>query len=206
MRLIRQSLRDDTLVHRRAFRPQAPSSSKYRLAALAYTLIRFAIGAVFVWSGAIKLLDHRNFAVIIESYGLIPEATVVPTAIVLSLLELLAGLGLIWDLQGTLSVITGLLLLFMAILGYGLWMGLDVDCGCFGPEDPEAEAYHGLRPALYRDMVMMAGIGYLFLWRRIGSIRPRSISELNFLKPKGDEADETKGHVGTGIFSDNGNG
>ena len=41
--------------------------------------------------------------------------------------------------------------LFMAILGYGISMGLDVDCGCFGPEDPESKAFHGLRAALYRD-------------------------------------------------------
>ena len=159
----------------------APSSGMAKWATLAYTLVRIAIGAVFTWSGALKMLDHQSFAVIIEAYGLIPEPTVVPTAITLSVLEFVSGIGLIWDLRGMLPLIAGMLLLFMAILGYGLWMGLDVDCGCFGPEDPEAEAYHGLRPALYRDMVLMAGIGYLFVWRRIGSIRPRSLSELNFL-------------------------
>jgi len=57
-------------------------------------------------------------------------------------------------------------------VGYGLELGLDVDCGCFGPGDPEGRAYHSLRPALYRDTIMLAGIGYLFLWRRWQSARP----------------------------------
>jgi hypothetical protein len=74
------------------------------------------------------------------------------------LLEVIAGIGLLFDIRGSLALITGLLVLFMVVLGYGIWMGLDVDCGCFGPEDPEAEAFHGLRLSLFRDLVMMAGV------------------------------------------------
>lgn len=179
MLIVKHHERDDAVVRTNAV--QSPSSvfSGYRVGRLAYCLIRIAIGAIFVWSGASKLLDHQQFAVIIEAYGLIPEMTVVPTAFTLTLLELLAGIGLILDIQGSLGLITGMLLLFMAILSYGLWIGLDVDCGCFGPEDPEAEAFHGLRPALYRDMVMLTGIGYLFFWRRIASIRPRPLYRRN---------------------------
>lgn len=143
-----------------------------------YRLTRLGIGAVFVWSGFNKLLNPQSFAVVIESYGLIPEMTVFPTALLLSAIELLAGLGLIFDLQYTLGIITGLLVLFLLILGYGLWMGLDVDCGCFGPGDPEAEAYHGMRPALYRDLVMLAGIGYLYYHRRRQSIPPLTFSTI----------------------------
>ncbi len=174
MQIARNRLQDDAL----PYPVDNPPGSASRLARTVYTLIRFAVGAIFVWSGTVKLLDHRHFAVIIEAYGLIPEAAVVPGALALSLLELLAGLGLMRDLRGSLVLITGMLMLFMAILGYGLWMGLDVDCGCFGPGDPEAGAFHGMRPALYRDMVMAAAIGYLFLWRRIGSVRPRAFCEL----------------------------
>lgn len=176
---------DDVLVPLAAFSAPAPARQDLKPLTLLYTLVRIAIGAVFVWSGTIKMLDHRHFAVIIEAYGLIPEAAVIPTALCLSLFELLAGFGLIWDVQGSLVMITGMLLLFMAILGYGLWLGLDVDCGCFGPQDPEAEAYHGLRPALYRDVVMLAGIGFLFLWRRMGSVRPRMLRDCHYLNFKG---------------------
>ncbi|MGD8845584.1 MAG: DoxX family protein [Desulfobacteraceae bacterium] len=141
-------------------------------------VLRVGLGAVFVWSGGAKLVDPQHFAVIIESYGVMADMWVLPAALGLAGIELLAGLGLILDLHGALGLITGLLLLFMAILGYGLWMGLDIDCGCFGPHDPEAEAYHGMRPALYRDMAMLAAIGYIYRQRRKRALSPRKLSEL----------------------------
>jgi uncharacterized membrane protein YphA (DoxX/SURF4 family) len=143
-----------------------------------YRFARLGISAVFIWSGLSKLWGLSSFAVIIESYGLIPEITVLPTALLLAAIELVAGLGLLFDLEYTLGLIAGLLVLFMLILAYGLWMGLDVDCGCFGPKDPEAEAYHGLRPALYRDMVMLAGIGYLYGYRRRHCAGPLAFSTI----------------------------
>jgi hypothetical protein len=98
-----------------------------------------------------------------------------PVAIGLPLLEVTAGIGLMFDIRGSLALIAGLLLLFIALLGYGIWMGLDVDCGCFGPEDPEAAAFHGLRLSLFRDLVMMAGVIFLYGWRRYCDIRPAGV-------------------------------
>jgi hypothetical protein len=98
-----------------------------------------------------------------------------PAAVSLPALEVAAGIGLLWDVEGSLALMAVLLVLFMIILGYGIWMGLDVDCGCFGPEDPESEAFHGLRQSLYRDAVMLAGIAYLYGWRRYRAIRPNRI-------------------------------
>jgi len=141
-----------------------------------YGLIRTALGIVFIWSGFSKLLDPEGFSTIIEAYGLIPDVTILPVAIGLPVLELLAGAGLLLDMQGALGIITGLLILFIGVLSYGLWIGLDVDCGCFGPDDPEGAAYHSLRPALYRDTVMLAGIGYLYLWRWRKSVYPMKLS------------------------------
>jgi hypothetical protein len=82
------------------------------------------------------------------------------------------------DLRGSPTIIAGLLALFMLIMGYGIWMGLDVDCGSFGPEDPEANAYHGLRPAPYRDFFIGAAILYLYSWRVFRSKRPMASPEL----------------------------
>ncbi|GBC63538.1 DoxX family protein [Desulfonema ishimotonii] len=136
-----------------------------------YVAIRWLLALTFIYAGITKLVDPQSFAVIIDAYGLIPESWVMPVAVLLPLAEVVAGAGLIRDIRGSLSAITGLLLLFMAILGYGIRMGLDVDCGCFGPEDPEGLAYAGIRPALYRDMVMMLAVIYLYGWRvsRCGS-------------------------------------
>ena len=143
-----------------------------------YRFTRWILGCIFIYSGTTKLLAPKTFAVLIEAYGLVPDGLLMPMAITLPVLEVAAGVGLLVDIRGSLSVITGLLLLFIAILGYGILMGLDVDCGCFGPEDPESEAFHGLRPALYRDAFMLVAICFLFAWRRYRNIRQRTINRL----------------------------
>jgi hypothetical protein len=137
-----------------------------------YKLARWALGGVFIYAGGIKLMAPRTFATLLEAYGIIPEGLLMFAAILLPALEVAAGLGLMFDIEGSLEVITGLLVLFIAILGYGIWMGLDVDCGCFGPGDPQADAFHGLRQSLYRDLVMLAGIVFIFGWRRHLAIKP----------------------------------
>ncbi len=143
-----------------------------------YRLLRWSLGVIFIYSGATKLLAPQLFAVLIEAYGIVPEGLLMPVAVILPALEVLAGVGLLFDIHGSLAVITGLLLLFVAILGYGIWMGLDVDCGCFGPGDMEAEAFHGLRPALYRDMVMLTAVVFLYGWRRYRRMQTTKISLL----------------------------
>ena len=137
-----------------------------------YRIVRISLSAVFLWSGISKLFSPESFAVIIEAYGIIPDSWIMPASIGLPALEVILAAALLMDIRGSLAGTAGLLAVFMVILGYGIHLGLDVDCGCFGPEDPEAEAFHGLRSALYRDMVMAAGILYLYLWRFFRSARP----------------------------------
>jgi uncharacterized membrane protein YphA (DoxX/SURF4 family) len=148
------------------------------LTAAVYRPLRWLLGSVFLYSGATKLIAPQPFAVLIDAYGLVPDGLLMPVALVLPALELVAGAGLLADIRGSLGAITGMLMLFIAILGYGIGMGLDVDCGCFGPEDPEAEAFHGLRTALYRDLFMLAAAGFLYAWRRYKNVKPRTLKEL----------------------------
>ncbi len=137
-----------------------------------YRGVRMILALIFMWSGAIKILDPDSFAIILEAFDLLPYTWTMPIAVGLPILEILAAIGLLFDVRGSLTAITGLLLLFLAVIGYGVWLGLDIDCGCFGPGDPEGEAYKGLRPDLYRDLVMLAGVTYLYIWRfRRASIR-----------------------------------
>ena len=144
-----------------------------RLSSWIYRIVRWVLGGIFIYSGAAKLLAPRIFSVLIEAYGLVPDMLLMPVALILPVLEVVAGVALLFDIRGSLAVIAGLLLLFIAILGYGIRMGLDVDCGCFGPEEPEAEAFHGLRLALYRDMVMLTAVIFLYGWRRYRCAQPR---------------------------------
>ena len=137
-----------------------------------YRLCRWTLGGIFIYAGGTKLLKPEIFAVLIDAYGIVPEGLLMPVAIGLPLLEVIAGIGLLFDIRGSLAWIAGLLVFFMAVLGYGIWMGLDVDCGCFGPQDPESAAFHGLRLSLFRDLVMMAGVFFMYGWRRYRSIQP----------------------------------
>ena len=140
-----------------------------------YRLIRWAVGLIFLYSGLTKLLDPESFEVIIGAYGLVPECLITYVALLLSIMEITAGLGLLLDVRGSLSVVTFLIVLFMMILGYGIHMGLHIDCGCFGPDDPKAQAFHGLHIALCRDVVIFLGICFLYGWRILSAYKPLSI-------------------------------
>ena len=129
-----------------------------------YRIVRVILGAVFVWAGAVKLADPEGFAEIISAYELVPEAFLALVAIGLPAVEVLAGLGLVFDIRGSLGTILGLLALFVFVLWFGILKDLDIDCGCFSPAD--LAEHMTLRQAMYRDVIMMAGAFYLFWWRR----------------------------------------
>lgn len=126
---------------------------------------RWLLAGIFVYSGGVKLADPANFAVVVKGFGLLPDFLVHPAAIVLPILEILVAVGVALAVRGSLAAMAGMLLLFMAVLAYGIHLGLDVDCGCFGPGDPE-QAYKSLRVALGRDAVMLA----ILLFIRWGSV------------------------------------
>ncbi len=140
-----------------------------------YFLLRCMLAAVFLYAGAGKLLHVQGFATVISGYGLLPGQLNYVAALVLPLAEILIALGLLWDVKGFLSSYVVLLVVFMAVLAHGINMGLDVDCGCFAPGDPEGEAYHSLREALLRDTFLLVACGYLYFLRRVKGYRSRPI-------------------------------
>ncbi len=145
-----------------------------------YHIGRLGIGALFIYAGSLKMSDPAVLAVLIDAFGIVPEGLIGPLSVLLPALELLAGAALLFDIEGSLAIITGLLILFTAILGYGIWMGLDVDCGCFGPQEPEAKAFQGLRTSMYRDLAMLAGVVFLYAWRRERGIQPIRLTRAFF--------------------------
>jgi len=134
-----------------------------------YLVVRIALAALFIYGGVTKLIDPKAFAAIISTYDLIPEAFLPVVAIGLPLIETIAGLALVFDRPWGLHMITGLLALFVFVLGYGILGDLNVDCGCFGAEDLNKQA--GLREAFYRDLVFIViVIPYLYLSRWVRSL------------------------------------
>ena len=143
--------------------PLAGGMSRKLFSPWAYHLLRLALAAVFIYAGAVKLMDPGSFASIIARYGLLPTPLIPWAALGLPSLEVLAGLGLVFDMRGSLSVITAMLLMFAVVLWWGVLAGLDIDCGCFSSD--ELAEHDSLRQALYRDWLMLAAAAYLYLWR-----------------------------------------
>jgi uncharacterized membrane protein YphA (DoxX/SURF4 family) len=125
---------------------------------------RVVLGTVFVYAGFIKLIDPKAFAVSISQYDIVPQILLAPAAIGLPALELLAGLGLIMNIRGSLTVIFSLLFLFVSVLGYGILNNLNVDCGCFSEDD--IKGFNSLRTAFYRDIIMIVIAFYIYVYRR----------------------------------------
>ena len=59
-----------------------------------YKLTRWILGGVFIYAGSTKLMEPRVFTVLIEAYGFVPESLLMPVAIGLPFLEVIAGFGL----------------------------------------------------------------------------------------------------------------
>ena len=143
---------------------------------LTYSALRIVLAMAFLVAGTLKLHDPMTFAATVDAFGILPAPLVMPVAVILPAVEVLGALALIFDIRGSLGLITLMLLVFMAVLGWGMHMGLDIDCGCYGPDDPEAEAFAGIRGALRRDLFMLGCAAALYAWRIALGVRPQPIA------------------------------
>ena len=118
-----------------------------------YHLCRLLLGGVFLWAGAVKALDVPAFAGQVAAYQLLPYAWNYLVAGALPYVELLAGALLVCNLRVKPAALLTALLngVFIVVLLSVLARGLNIDCGCFGPDA-------GTTPlqALGRDLVLLA--------------------------------------------------
>lgn len=121
---------------------------------------RWILAIVFLYAGVPKLADPQLFATIIGAYGLLPDSLLLPVAVLLPLAEVAAALLLFCGRREGLWLSAFMILLFLCVLGYGIFLGLDIDCGCFGPEDPEHAAFSGLRGSFIRDLMLCIPLLY----------------------------------------------
>jgi uncharacterized membrane protein YphA (DoxX/SURF4 family) len=126
--------------------------------------VRGILAFLFITGGGLKLTDPKAFAAMLSHYDLIPEMLLPVVAIGLPALEVSSGVALLFNVRGSLTVITGLLILFIAVLGYGILNDLNVDCGCFGPE--EIAGQQSLRQAFIRDLLLIGAASFLYYSRR----------------------------------------
>ena len=92
------------------------------------------IAVIFIYAGALKLLDPVQFAHDIDHYKILPWTIGVGLAFYLPWLEIFCGLALILRLfyRGALSILTALVVVFLVATIAAKIRGLDITCGCFG--------------------------------------------------------------------------
>jgi uncharacterized membrane protein YphA (DoxX/SURF4 family) len=96
---------------------------------------RVGLGLIFLYAAYTKLRHPWPlFALSIDSYRLLPEWAVIVVARTLPWLELALGLLLLvgWRLHYVASAATGILLAFFVVMLRAYFLGLGIDCGCFG--------------------------------------------------------------------------
>lgn len=134
-----------------------------RFLSILESVARWGVGIIFIYAAVPKLLDVTAFSRTVDAYGLVPDFLVMVVALLIPVLEIVIAAGLFIKKRIAVYSSLGLLFLFIAVLGYAIWMGFDIDCGCFGPDDPERTAFSGLKIALARD-VLMALFLFFVLW------------------------------------------
>jgi putative oxidoreductase len=129
--------------------------------------LRCLVGGAFIYAGALKVRDPDSFAAAIATFQLLPLASISLVSLALPIFEILVGSLLITGWQVRAGALAAFLLgtVFAIGLGQALIRGLDVNCGCFGPE-PESKWQTPL--ALVRDFLLMGAAAVIY--RSAGSL------------------------------------
>ncbi len=97
------------------------------------TMVRLVLGTVFLSAGITKIVDPAGFALAVYNYHILPAWLVNLAAVTLPWIEVVAGVCLVLGLwvPGSALVVSVLLLAFTTALGFNMYRGLDITCGCF---------------------------------------------------------------------------
>jgi len=93
---------------------------------------RLLIGGLFLYSGLSKIGQPYQFAAAIQAYQLLPQFLVGLAAVVIPWIETVGALALFfgWKPRSALVNLMLLLVVFVAVIGFTMFRGLDIDCGC----------------------------------------------------------------------------
>lgn len=121
-------------------------------------LVRIALGLFFAVAGTLKLAAPQRFADTIGEFGIVLESVLLPTAIAIAAIEVCIGVGMLARKRIATWSAALSLFVFIGVLSYGLWLGLDIDCGCLplGVREP-------LGVAVARDLLMLLACAWLLV-------------------------------------------
>lgn len=97
-------------------------------------VVRLGLGCLFLWSSLPKIRQPYDFLSSVYDYQLVGPKLGMLTAMTLPWLELLVGLCLLGGIfvSGALLASIAMAGMFTFVLGWALYRGLEISCGCFG--------------------------------------------------------------------------
>ena len=121
----------------------------------AILVLRIAVGALFFYSGLLKVRNPINFLEDVRGFRAFEHLSEVTgweigaspweawVAMGLPWLEIFCGAALLFGIftRGALAILCGAILVFIAALGSAWSRGLEITCGCFGDGFQEITNY-----------------------------------------------------------------
>jgi hypothetical protein len=148
--------------------------------------LRLILGAVFLYSGAVKALAPNSFLASVLSFDLpIPRLAAELVAIALPWLEIITGGCLISAKSLRAAELLGFIMsiVFVTVTAQAYMRGLDVSCGCFGSSLPGSSFsnFDTAGAAFVRAIVLSVATGALMIRRIKGWIDERQCGIPAFL-------------------------
>jgi uncharacterized membrane protein YphA (DoxX/SURF4 family) len=127
-------------------------------------LVRLVLGVVFIYASIDKIVNPAQFARVIYNYHLLPGDLINFAAVAMPWIEIFCGTALIAGIykEGSVLVISGLLLIFAISITINLIRGVDLECGCF---TVSSKAKSNALDILLRDLIYIAMGFYLYFNR-----------------------------------------
>jgi hypothetical protein len=122
-------------------------------------LCRIILGCVFVYAGLLKGLDPEAFAGQVAAYNILSYQWNLIVAAFLPFIEIIVGLHLVFNrwVRAAALVVAGLCSTFLVLLASLLVRGIQIDCGCFGPNDTSTPVQ-----AIVRNLILLAMAHFIF--------------------------------------------
>lgn len=136
---------------------------------LFWSIIAFLFGALFLYSGVVKIKDPIAFAEIVRNYRIVGDPIAPAVALFLPWLEVFAGIAVMSGrfVRGGAFLLTLCMIAFTLAIAFSWVRGLDIVCGCFG--DDKIVNY----PVKLAQNVLLLAAGIGIWWRaEMGGERP----------------------------------
>ena len=125
-------------------------------------VFRAFVGGYFVYAAIPKIMEPLAFATSIAHYGIMPSWAVHGYALIVSWLELVAGIALVtgFRVRASSAICGVLLVMFTVAVAYAVVLGLKIDCGCFGSQGGDEVSWFKVS----KNTAMIAMCAYLW-WK-----------------------------------------